>query len=350
MLVLDAQRRTAASIQAHFDALAVELLGVRGAGLTRARLEELITSGRLDPSALEGFDVAGGAYSDPLNPWLFIRLIGTPYAEADPATRARMRAHTLAQWITELSEPLSVRLEQGAPNEEPRATLYHPERPAPPPTSYTPHPAPLPAWLSQAERAGLVSAYEHAGRYIRGLGALMADEAGGILAEEWAGERLIDTPNAQRRARALEIISQEIGTATLTKDTAQTAARRIRQRTQDLARNFERIAETELQAAHNEGQIYQALYLEGEAARVARIPESGACKHCLRLFTTRSGALRVFEVEELLSYGTNVGRRAADYQPSAYPIHPSCRCDTIPVRAGQSIDRQGRLRREEPAT
>lgn len=346
MLVLDYEQHTRESIEAHFDVLCVELLGVKGAGLPRQRIEELIESGRLSPAALEGLDIGG--LSEPLNPLLFVRLIGTPYQEADPHTRARMRDYTLEKWRTELEQPFSVRL-----NDPPPATGWEPplylNRPEPPQLPHTPHPAALPQWLSQAERAGLVSAYESAGRYIRGLGATLADEASGIIFEEWSGEQLIDTPDPARREAALEAVRQEIGTATLTKETAETAARRIRQRTGDLARNFERIATTELQATHNEGQIYQALYVEGEAARVARIPESGACDRCLALFLTREGKPRVFEVEELAANGTNVGRQPRDYLATAYPVHPNCRCDTIPVRAGQTIDARGRLIKEGEA-
>lgn len=344
MLVLDYEQHTRESITAHYDALCVELLGVRGAGLPRERIAELIESGHLSPAALEGLDV--GDLDEPLNPLLFVRLIGTPYLEATPRTRALMRDYTLDQWRRELEQPFNVRL-----NEPPTETGWEPplyiNRPEPPELPHTPHPAPLPVWISEAEKAGLVSAYKTAGQYIRGLGATLADEASGIIFEEWGGEQIISTPDPQRRAAALEAIREEVGAAVLTHETAQTLATRMRQRTADLARNFERIALTELQSAHNEGQIYQALYVDGEGARVARIPESGACKHCLRLFTRPDGRPRVFDVEELVSYGSNVGRAARDYVPSAYPIHPQCRCDTIPIRAGQDIDAQGRLTRAE---
>lgn len=348
MLVLEAQARTREAITAQFDALSVELLGARAAGLSRQRIEELIESGHLNAQALEGLDVA--SLSEPANPILFIRLISGPYSEADPITRARMRDYTLDQWARELSGPISQRIDEdtGEPIDYTAPPPFSLERPPPPEgTNYTATPRPFPSWLNQAERAGLVSAYEHAGRYVRGLGAKLADEATGIIFEEWAGERLIDTPDPARRAAALEAIRDEIGTATLTRDTAQTAARRIRQRTGDLARNFERIAETELQAAHNDGALYQAAYIDGDAARVARIPESAACAHCLRLFLKADGTPRIFGVQELAAYGSNVGRRARDYQPTAYPVHPQCRCDTIPIRAGQRATRTGRIIRED---
>jgi hypothetical protein len=96
VLVLEAQARTREAITAQFDALSVELLGARAAGLSRQRIEELIASGHLNAQALEGLDMA--SLSEPANPILFIRLISGPYSEADPLTRARMRDYTLDQW------------------------------------------------------------------------------------------------------------------------------------------------------------------------------------------------------------------------------------------------------------
>lgn len=345
MLVTEAQAITSEAIRDHFDALSVELLGIAAAGLPRERIEELIERGRLSIDALTGLDA--GELSEPLNPVLFIRLLGTPYAEADPQTRAQMRTWALDKWARELQNPLSARIDQdtGAIDISPPPFTF--DRPEPPEdTSYTPTPRPFPSWLNQAERAGILSAYEHTGRFIRGLGNTLIDEARGIIAEEWASERLLSTPDPARRNAALEILREEIATATLTRDTAQTAARRIRQRTGDLARNFERIAETELQAAHNDGIMYQAAYIDGNEARVARIPESGACRHCLRLFLNSEGRPVIFSVSELAANGTNVGRKAADYLPTAYPLHPNCRCDTIPIRAGQAATREGRLIKE----
>jgi hypothetical protein len=48
-------------------------------------------------------------------------------------------------------------------------------------------------------------------------------------------------------------------------------------------------------------------------------------------------------VSELIENGTNVGRARADWQPTAYPVHPNCRCDTIPVGPTQTVSRSGRL-------
>ena len=337
MLVLDAERRTRQSIIDHYDALSVELLGARASGLSRERIEALVRSGRLSADQLRGLDA--GALDEPTNPILFIRLIGSPYARANPEERARMRTWSLEQWRQRLT---------GVNQRAPRLIPPSPMRTQRPPSEHAPplppSPRAIPDHFTAAERAGVVSAFEVAGSYIRGLGARFADEASAEIFEDWNGERLLSTPDPARRAKMLKIIREEVGAATLTKDQAREVARRIRQRSGDLARNFERIAETELQATHNEGQIAQAVELDGEDARVARIPESGACGYCTRAFIDpETQRPYIFEVAQLIENGTNIGRKRADWQPSLYPMHPNCRCDTIPVGPSQTVSRSGRL-------
>ena len=72
MLILDAENRTRQSIQDHYDALCVELLGVRASGLSEDRVRELVLSGRLNVDALRGYNL--GDNDEPLNPILFIKI------------------------------------------------------------------------------------------------------------------------------------------------------------------------------------------------------------------------------------------------------------------------------------
>jgi len=332
MLLLDAERRTRQSIIDNYDALCIELLGVRGAGLPRERVEELVQRGLLDIESLQGFNV--NSSSEPLNPILFIRRIGPMYSRATPQQRARMREYTLRQWQRELKG-----------YEPPPAVRYTPpmDRPTAPEV-FEPLEGAIPDSFGTADKTSLVSAFQSVGGYIRGLGARFADEASAIMFEEWNGAQILSTPDPIRRAEMLDVIREEVGAAVLTKDTAKEVARRIRQRSGDLARNFDRIAETELQAVHNEGQVMQAVEIDGDAARVARIPESGACGYCKEAFLGPDGLPKIFSVLELITNGANVGRKRRAWLPSAYPMHPNCRCDTIPVGPNQFVTKTGRIK------
>ena len=342
MRLVEAEIKARELIQARFEGLIVELLGPRASGLSAERIAELIEQGHLDPAAIYNAD--GERRGElPLNPIIFIRLAGAPYFDADNATRERMREATLREWVERLAPMISAREEAPPPKIDATAPLFKIERPAAPGDLPELPQNSVPAWLSQSERAGLVEAYRNAGGYIRGLGVDFADEISARLFERWGGARLLDTPDPAKRAAALEVIRAEVGAAVLTHDTAAEVAGRIRQRTGDLARNFQRIAETELQAAHNEGQLYHTLYTGGEGAKMARIPETTACKTCRALFLNPDGTPRLFSPTELIAGGVNVGRRRADYRATIYPPHPRCRCDTITIRPGQRVTRDGRI-------
>lgn len=339
MLLLDAEKRTQATIQDHFDALSIELLGVHASGLPMERIRDLLKRGILEPSKLQGLDIAEFK-DDPLNPILFTRLIGRDYALASQTEREYMRTASLDYWK---KQALSIKneLEKEEPMKPAYKNIY--QRAQPNDLANDPYNKAIPAYFSEAEKAGLVSAFKSLGGFIRGLGNAYADEISSTYYEKWDKENLLDTPNPKRRAEALKVIREEVGSAVLTNDTAQEVASRIRQRTGDITRNFERIAETELQASHNEGMIYEALYLDGEDAKVARIPETTACKHCQRLFLQPNGRPYVFKVTDLIANGTNVGKSPKNYKATAYPIHPHCKCDTIPVIQGFVIDKDGSM-------
>ncbi len=342
MRLVEAELRARELIQARYEGLIVELLGPRASGLTDERIAELIEQGHLDPAAIYNADGRRRA-DQPLDPILFIRLAGAPYFNASEAERAKMRYATLREWVDRLSPSISAREEAAPQRIDATAPLFKVERPVPPNPGPLPPPQAIPKWISQSERAGLLEAYRNAGGYIRGLGVDFADEISARFYERWNGPQLLNTPDPAKRAAALEVIRAEVGAAVLTHDTAADVAGRIRQRTGDLARDFQRIAETELQAAHNEGQLYHALYTGGEGAKIARIPETGACKTCRALFLNPDQTPRLFTPGELISNGVNVGRRRADYRATVYPPHPRCRCDTITVRPGQTVTRDGRI-------
>lgn len=336
MLLIDAEQRGREIILSHYDSLLIELFGVRAAGLPRSRVERLIEQGYLSPRSLRGFDVAEGSSDEPLNPILFVRRIGRPYIQANSQERDKMRRWSLERWRQEITAPQT--------GVDPRPlSLPAIERPTPDMLTPPPLQGAIPDSFSTAEMGGLVSAFRSTGGYIRGLGLNYADEFSASVYEEWDGEQLLSTSDPQQRAERLKIIRDEVGTAVLTKSTAQEVARRIRQRTGDLARNFDRIAETELQAVHNEGQIFLAVEIDGDQARVARIPEGAACSSCKALFLDEDGKPRIFSVSELAANGSNVGRRRQDWVATAYPIHPHCRCDTIAVGPNQRVTTSGRI-------
>lgn len=332
MLFSDLSPKASSLIDDHFAALSVELLGLDAAGVSREYAEQLIERGVLRADALGGLEV-GRVEGEPINPLLMVRMIGPSYAQADNLEREEMRKRTVEEWAARLRAPIQER----------RPYLPRPDRPNEEDQGAV---APIgPQWLGDGDRAAVVGAYQSAGSLIRGLGSMTRGDLDRVLWEEWSGEELEHTPDPELREERLRVIREEIAAATIDRAPRAEVARRMRDRLGDLARNWDRIAETELQAAHMDAQLYESMVLEGEGARVAKIPDSGACGACREAYLTDEGEPKVFTVSELLSNGTNAGKKRANWLPVAGPLHPRCRCDMITVPENMRVDRSGRLRR-----
>ena len=186
-----------------------------------------------------------------------------------------------------------------------------------------------------------------AGEYARHLGVLGSDEVEHIVLEEWDGEEIVTEVDAERRAEAREIIQEAVGEA-LTHNDPRRLASDLANRTENWTHNWDRIARTELQSAYNDGRVLNAIEAYGEKTQIARFPETNACDYCIEHFAP-SGIPVVFPVADLLSNGTNIGRKRSSWLPTLYPMHPNCRCDTIVVPPGFQVRADGGLEpREKP--
>ena len=326
----------------HSDAFLVEFLGAARSGLGDERIDELVREGVLPVEALVGLRV------DELDPYEFLAHAGRLMDAATPAQRASMREWTLEQWSplvqARARDSRSMTREEAEVSLQPRLTetIAVPQLDATaPPTQVT-----VPAWMAPAERASYARAVTRAGEYARGLGNELHEDLTRVAAEAWTGEQITREVDPVRRAATLEALREEMGrTLTSTRD-ARALAGAMGDRVGTYAHNWQRIAETELQAAHNEGRVLAALDADGEGAQVARVPESGACDWCLKHFT-EGGAPRVFLARDLIANGVNVGRARADWLPTVFPMHPKCRCDTINVPQGYRVTRTGALVKQE---
>jgi len=372
---------TAETIKIFHQAFLVDAFGVNAGLVSPDELQRLFERGALDPSLLGGLQIEAGTVK--VDPFLFLRLAGRAMSSMSPSELARARDWSLNEWRPIVAAQIPLEAEQrageigggvsaGAP---PRAgELTAPQgrldvfiaqaedaaraagpipstggaKPPPPPPSETGAP-PLtpkpPRWLSPQEQAAHSEALSRAGDYARGLGNAWAAEGREAALEGWQGEDISEEVDAETRERMRRLIREETASSIVTERDARKLARDMADRSGYYSHNWERIATTELQGAHNAGRVSDAIDAHGEDAQIARITESGACVHCLRLFRDEDGLPRVFSAAELLANGTNVGRKAADWLPTVWPVHPNCQCDSIPVPFGYYVTEDGRIRK-----
>lgn len=325
------------------DAFLIELFGVEHAPVPPDRIQALLESGALDVDRIGGVQIPVGEAGATLDPFAYLRLLGRAYDKLGEDDALAAREWSLGDWdphmARELAEaPVQMGLELGGRIE---VGTSLPEPPAP-----VVEPDGAPAWMGPHEAASYKHAVGRAGAYCRGLGNTYADDASSAVYEVWDGERIEQEVEPDQRATMQAIIRERTAHSILTDRDKEKLARDLADATGYYSHNWSRIAATELQGAHNLGMVEQAIDDYGEAGRVMRVTESGACPHCLRLFRDGEGGPRVFSVRELLVNGTNVGRKAADWLPTAWPVHPNCRCDTRVVPPGFSVSADGRIRRQ----
>lgn len=124
----------------------------------------------------------------------------------------------------------------------------------------------------------------------------------------------------------------------------------LRETTGDMMRDWHRVAHTEMWDAKVQGEAEAILHNESPLSKkgadtlVYKKPAYNACNKCKQLYLEKDGITpKVFKLSELVSYGTNYGKKQADWVPTVGTLHPNCMC-TLNVKPDDTeFDSQGNL-------
>lgn len=109
-------------------------------------------------------------------------------------------------------------------------------------------------------------------------------------------------------------------------------AKKLEEATKNYKTNWKRIAHTELWNAKIYGQATAILNGECKGSElkgktyVYKKVESNACKYCKMHYLQPNGLPKLFTLDELISYGTNYGKKREDWKPVLGTMHPNCMC------------------------
>lgn len=187
--------------------------------------------------------------------------------------------------------------------------------------------------MTEIERRASEWASHSAAQYVVGLGNRVDQATGNLLIE--ADAQLRDQMRSTIRDATRETIAK--------RETAADLKSRLGWATGDWTRDLGRIAATELQAARLRGEADRLEDKHGDEVEVCRPPAPDACNHCKRLHLGSDGQPKIFKLRDLERNGTNVGRRAVEWQPVVGTIHPWCRCPLLRVPAGWGFDADGSM-------
>ncbi len=98
--------------------------------------------------------------------------------------------------------------------------------------------------------------------------------------------------------------------------------------TGDWSRNFNKSVQYISHTALNEGRLALIQRREQGTSQVYFHVQKDACKHCVSLYLTHGPGSepRIFTASELLTNGSNIGRKTSDWMATVEPVHVHCRC------------------------
>jgi hypothetical protein len=329
-------------INLHHEAFLLELFGTERVSIPPKRLQEMVEKGVITSEQFGSLRVPLG--DGTVDPYEYIRLVSMAITDSGGEKRNEMRGWAMTDWHDLLVEAQQ-KDREATPTPDITPTILSIPAPSVPderkpviPFTVTP-----PDWMGASDSYAYQQAVTRAGEYCRGLGNIAADTLDNKLGEVWDGEEIEEEVDAAQRAERIKIIQEKTGEALRSHRDEGKLASELGNATNEWGRNWERIARTELQGAYNEGHLLDAIESYGEEARVARVTETNACSHCLRLYRDGEGNPVIFPVEDLMANGTNVGKRPTSWVPTIWPLHPNCRCDTVVVPPGMVVTVDGGL-------
>lgn len=319
----------AAIIRCYHEAFIVQTIGAAAGGISVAEFRALQDCGLVEP---------GVQYADrpapPDNEFLIVSLAAAYQARAPIEKHEEIRHWPYKQWeiaVPVISPQITITWKPQQQPAAPRSTfeVVHSD-------------------LTPREQIALERVTRDTADFIRGLGNVITQDWDNAKLEVWRETLPLEIPDPIKRRERIASIRAVLKQAVEQRWSPQKTASEMAKATQDYARNWRRVAETELQGLFNDAAVIGAVRTFGLDVRIARIPETTACKWCLSLFLDANKTPILFNPVELARNGVNVGKPTSMWKATIYPVHPRCRCGVQAVPPGYTITRFGRLTKEQP--
>lgn len=173
--------------------------------------------------------------------------------------------------------------------------------------------------------------------YLKGLGDKMKKDITSYISDS----------ELRMRLEQEKVIKEGMKQGILGRETTKLIASKIGSKLNDWSRDWNRIVETEYQGVFNMGRV-QSYMREGDGSSTLIYFDvfPGACSHCIRLYLTSGigSEPKLFTAEELISNGTNIGRKVRDWKPTIITaVHPFCRCLARRYIKGDVWDKEKRV-------
>lgn len=173
--------------------------------------------------------------------------------------------------------------------------------------------------MSRVEEQAIRWAQEHAGQYIQGLSDDMVRDVRGAV--------------ARSSMSAVRAVQEEVATAIAERKTVSELRQSLYDAIDDKARDWHRVASTEVTSAIQNGIANEIRNNHGSDALVYKKPNNDGCKHCFAAYVQSDRVTpKIFKLSDLSD--NNFGRKVANWLPTIGPLHPYCQCQLMLVPKG----------------
>ena len=147
-----------------------------------------------------------------------------------------------------------------------------------------------------------------------------------------------------------DAVKQVVPAAIQNSSPRQKVVQELRDKTQDMYRDWHRVASSEMWGAKCQGEAEAIIHNEspltnkGGETEVYIKPSWNTCAKCKQLYLEKDGVTpKVFKLAELMANGNNYGKKQADWVPCIPPLHPNCQCTMNVKPSDTTFDSQGNL-------
>jgi hypothetical protein len=191
-----------------------------------------------------------------------------------------------------------------------------------------------PVPLTESETMAYELAASRAGQYCVGLGNRFE---GDVISKVVRISE--DVANETR-----ELIQDKTAQAVVERRARSSLRTALRQSTEDWARDWDRIAATEMHLSHQGGFLEDQIKRNGKERMMAKQLSPRACDACRDLYLGEDGKPLIKPAAWWREQGeTNAGRKKAAWRPASGAAHPWCRCQLVAVPDGWEFDDKGDL-------
>jgi hypothetical protein len=172
---------------------------------------------------------------------------------------------------------------------------------------------------TKVETAMVDWASTHAGEYIKGISDDMVKEVSAVA--------------ARSTGSAIRAIASGVASAIEARKTPSELKTMLFDTIDDNAKDWARVASTELNNAIQSGIYSEIVANHGASQLVYKRPSPNACKHCKRVYLKPDGITpRVFVISDLDD--DNFGKKAAEWTSTIVSVHPWCQCQLMMIPDG----------------